>query len=106
MATRLTKYLRQTAQFEAVTVGPNGKPSLNDYGEPAYAGAITVRCRKEPYKAVEGSISGQYVEYSYTYYLDNSVQPKVGDKLDGMVVQQVTDYIDGLGKLVGYEVSV
>lgn len=103
---RMSVYLRQTATYEAVKYDEQGKPVLDAYGNPTYEAAVTVKCRKEKYHAKAATGYGQFVNYSSTYYLDEKIKPKVDDKLDGHLIQDVNEYVDGIGVLVGYEVTV
>lgn len=106
MASRLTKYLKQKAEFKAVVRDENGDPQLNVYGEPSYTFGAMIPCRKEPYKALNTGEAGLVITANHTYYLDNTVQPRVEDMLDGNTIKDVIDYVDGMGTLVGYEVRV
>ena len=103
---KLTKYLKQTAVIENVALNIDGKPKLDAYGQPEYSAPITVKCRKEPYQGRASTSYGQYVNFSTTYYFDESTKISSGDRVDGHEVQNITDYIDGLGNLVGYQVDV
>ena len=103
---RMTRYLKQTAKYEAVLTDNTGNPQLNEYGTPQYASSVSVRCRKEPYKAKASTGYGAFVDYNTTYYLDEKVRPSVDDKLDGQLVKEVVEYVDGMGTLVGFEVHV
>lgn len=103
---RMTRYLKQTAQHEKIVKLPDGSTQLDAYGKPLYQQAVTVKCRKEPARMSNSSSLGQFVNYATAYYLDETVDICVQDKLDGEVVLQVYDYRDGTGKLVGYEVHV
>lgn len=103
---RMTRYLKQTAEFQAVLRSETGKPHLNEYGEPSYQEPVTVKCRREKYHVKAATNTGAFVNCIHTYYLDDSVEPKVDDMLDGHLIQDVEAYVDGAGTLVGYEVSV
>lgn len=103
---RMSAYLRQTAQYEAVKYDAEGNPVLDEYGKPTYETAVTVKCRKEKYCVKAATGYGQFLNYSSTYYLDEKIKPRVDDKLDGHLIQDVNEYVDGIGTLVGYEVIV
>lgn len=103
---RMTRYLKQTAQFSKVQLDSDGSKKLNEYGEPVYSDPITVKCRRERYQVKATAAYGAFVNYQHTYYLDDAVEPSVDDLLDGEKIQNVERYVDGLGKLVGYEVMV
>lgn len=103
---KMTKYLKQTALIENVILGDGGKPQLDAYGQPAHATPVVVKCRKEPYRVRATTGYGQFVNFTTTYYFDESVTIRSGDKVDGHEVQVIEDYVDGLGNLVGYRVDV
>lgn len=103
---RMTKYLCQTAQHESVVLNSDGTTQLDVYGKPVYAQPIAIKCRKEPAKAQYNSSLGAFVNHTSTYYVDADVVVRIHDLLDGQLVQQVYEYRDGSGILVGYEVHV
>ena len=103
---RMTKYLKQTAVVEHVLYKPDGKPELDVYGHPAFGEPVTVRCRKEPYRVRTSTGYGQYVDYTNTYYFDESVKIQSGDRVDGHEVQSIADYVDGMGQIIGVQVDV
>lgn len=103
---RMTKYLRQTAQHQSVVLDPDGTTKLDVYGKPIYSEAVTIKCRKEPAKTQYNSSLGAFVNHTSTYYIDADVVVRVQDLMDGQLVQQVYEYRDGSGTLVGYEVYV
>lgn len=103
---RMTRYLKQTAEFQAVVRSETGKPQLNEYGEPSYQEPVVVKCRREKYHVKAATNTGAFINCMHTYYLDDSVKPMVDDMLDGHLIQDVEEYVDGAGILVGYEVSV
>lgn len=103
---RMSVYLRQTATYEAVKYDSDGNPVLDEYGKPEYEAPVTVKCRKEKYHTKAATGYGQFINYSSTYYLDERIKPKIDDKLDGHLIQDVHEYVDGIGVLVGYEVTV
>ena len=103
---KMTKYLKQTAVIENVVLDSKGKAKLDAYGQPEFGTPITVKCRKEPYRARASTGYGQFVNLTTTYYFDESVTIRSGDKVDGHAVQSIVDYVDGLGQLVGYQVDI
>lgn len=103
---KMTKYLKQTALVENVVYGEDGKPRLDVYGHPEFGAPYTVKCRKEPYRVRTSTGYGQYVNYTTTYYFDESVQIQSGDRVDGQEVQSITDYVNGMGELIGVQVDV
>jgi len=103
---RLTKYLKQTASIENHVLTEQGSAKLDAYGRPVYSAPVTVKCRKEPFTARSSTSYGQFVNYTTTYYFDESVKIAAGDLVDGHEVQSIEEYVDGRGILVGYRVDV
>ena len=103
---KMTKYLKQTAYIENVVLGEDGKPQLDAYGRPTFSPQVMIKCRKEPYRVRASTGYGQFVNFTTTYYFDESVTIRNGDKVDGHEVQSIEEYVDGLGNLVGYRVDV
>ena len=103
---RLTKYLKQTAVIELHRRNEDGKPKLDAYGQPEFDAPIRVRCRVEPYQARATTSYGMSVLYTNTYYIDETIKVRNGDRIDGHEVQSVEAYVDGSGKLIGYRVDV
>lgn len=111
----MTKYLKQTAELEVIMRNDDGSFVLDGYGQPSYEAPITVQCRKEPYVARGMTGYGQFSNYSTTYYLDDTIilstraddikNKRIG-RLDGAEIQYVSEYRNGSGTLVGYEVQV
>lgn len=103
---RMSKYLCQSAVIEIAEKDEYGKVLMDEYGNIKYHDPVTVKCRKEPYVAKYTTASGQSAPYKTTYYFDESVTPSIDDRLDGSLVLNVSEYRDGVGSLVGYEVDV
>ena len=103
---KMTKYLRQVATIENVILDDNGKPVLDVYGQPQFGLPVQSKCRKEAYKARANTSYGQFVNFTTTYYFDETVTIRNGDKVDGQEVQSIEEYVDGVGTLIGYRVDV
>lgn len=103
---KMTKYLRQTAVIENPILDSDGKPKLDAYGRPMFGTPTMVKCRKEPYRARASTGYGHFVNVTTTYYFDDLTAIFAGARVDGHEVQNIADYIDGLGNLVGYQVDV
>lgn len=102
---RMTKFLRQKCQLERLVV-ENGQPKLNDFGEFQYEAPIELRCRHESsHKDIQTS-NGSIVRSTSRYYLDGSQFIAADYRIDGRVVISVTEYVNGLGVVEGYEVYV
>ena len=103
---KMTKYLKQTASIECVLLNTDGTKKLDVYGQPMYATPVTVNCRKETYNARSSTGYGQFVNCKTTYYFDESVEITSGATVDGHEVQNIEEYVDGIGTLIGYRVDV
>ena len=103
---RLTKYLKQQCTLELVKRDTSGNVLMNRYGEPDYNTSVKVRCRKERISKDILTTNGSVSKSVSRYYLDNDVEVRVGDKLDGRVVTKVSDFVNEFGVSEGYECYV
>lgn len=102
---RMTKFLKQKCTLEKLIV-ENGQPKLNDFGEFQYDVPIELRCRHESsHKDIQTS-NGSIVRSTSRYFLDESTDIKADYRIDGKVIISVTEYVNGLGKVEGYEAYV
>ena len=102
----MTKYLKQSAQLSTMKLQVDGTPELDTYGDPVYLPSVTVKCRRERKLRDVLSQTGSTIRSETTYYFDSSVIINVGDLVDGKPIIDFEEYINGNGKLVGYEVVV
>ena len=93
-ATRLRRYLNQTAQLERA-----GEPDR--YGNASYSPPEPIQVRKENRARQVISTTGETVTSRATIYLATEVKP--GDKIDGCLVLNTGDMVDKGGNIVGYE---
>ena len=103
---RMTKFLHQIALVENHLTNEDGSSKLDVYGQPMYAEAKQVKCRKEVHRTKASTSSGQFVNLSTVYYFDETVKVLSGDRIDGHYIQSIEEYVDGVGNLVGYRVDV
>lgn len=101
---RMTKFLKQTCALEIYQLGADGSPLLNDFGEIQYNVPITCRCRRERCIQDVETSNGAILKSASRYFLDESVPILADYRIDGRVVLQVADYVNGLGRVEGYEV--
>lgn len=106
LLSRMTKFLKQKAKIAIMKVNEEGKPVLDQYGDPSYQPEVEVKCRRERKLRDVLSQTGSTVRSETTYYFDESISIRVGDRVDGKPIIDFEEYIDGDGKLVGYEVVV
>ena len=102
---RMTKFLKQTCSFEAARV-QNDRVVLNEYGDIQYEPAITLACRREAYVRDLQTANGAILKTSSRYFLDESVEIKANDRLDGCVILACSEYTNQFGQCEGYEVYV
>lgn len=101
---RMTKFLKQTCALEIYQLGADGSPLLNDFGEIQYNAPITCRCRRERCIQDVATSNGAILKSASRYFLDESTPILADYRIDGRVVLQVADYVNGLGRTEGYEV--
>lgn len=102
----MTKFLKQECSFEAATRDGNGLVALNEYGDIQYDIAKTLKCRREKYVRDMLTTNGSILKTSSRYFLDEGTEIQADDRLDGHVILSCEEYIDSLGKCVGYEAYV
>lgn len=98
---RMTGFLKQKAIYSAVIQG-----KLDLYGNSVFQDSVVVKCRRERVSKQVQTLSGSLQVMSTVYYVDNTVRVSIGDKLDDRQVIDFSEYIDGSGLVVGYEVMV
>ena len=102
----ITKFLKQTCQFEKATRDQNNIVILSDYGDITYDEPITLMCRREKYVRDLLTSNGAILKTNSRYFLNNDVEVQADDRLDGHVILSCEEYIDQLGVCVGYEAYV
>lgn len=75
------------------------------YGEPTWT-ILNIACRREIAVKEYLDAAGNVGVTQTRYFLDTTVTPVVGEKLDGKSIVQVIDYVLGNGRLIGWEVYV
>ena len=103
---RMTKFLKQTCSFEKARRDTNDTVLLNDFGDVIYNTSITLPCRRERYVRDMRTSTGAVIKTSSRYFLDEAVEIKVDDKIDGHTVLELTEYTNQFGECEGYEVYV
>ena len=103
---RMTKFLRQTCTVEAYELDETGAPKRNEFGELVYKKPVTRRCRRELMGVNNSDPNGRLVQQESRYYLDDSMEILADYLIDGQPVHTVAEYINGIGRMVGYEVYV
>lgn len=102
---RMTKFLKQKCQVELLTL-EDGQPALNDFGEFQYEAPVELKCRHESSHKDFQTANGSIVRSTSRYFFDESVPIKADYRIDGRVVISVAEYVNGLGRIEGYEVYV
>lgn len=101
---RMTKFLKQTCVLETYQLNADGSPKLNDFGEIQYNAPAVCKCRRERCIQDVETSNGAILKSASRYFLDESVSILADYRIDGRVVLQVADYVNGLGRIEGYEV--
>ena len=102
----MTKYLKQTTSWQRLLTDAQGEVILDLYGEPTYASAITLKCRKERALNDILTTTGAMTRSDTTYYLDETAEVQMGDLLDGKSIIDFEEYVNEHGKTEGYRVVV
>ena len=103
---RMTKFLRQTCEVQPFKSDRRGNAILDDFGELMYLQPVQYKCRCERSHKDIKTTNGSLIRSTSRYYLDNSADIKPDYKIDGNIVLDVSEYINGLGQIEGYEVYV
>lgn len=103
---RMTKFLKQKATWEKAELDENGKPILNEYGDPSFQQPVEIACRRERTMIDILTTTGAIVKSSTVYYVDETVPVHMGDKFDGLFILDFEEYINGEGECEGYRVVV
>lgn len=98
----LTKFLRQTCTLMSAQLDNNGAPILDKYGEPVFATPVVVKCRCEHTTKDVLTPTGSVLKSASRYFVDNSATVRLGDKVDGKAVIQVSDFIGATGMSEGW----
>lgn len=88
----LTRYLNQTATLRSFT-------SRDDWGNPVYASARTIRARKTS-KTKWLKTAKEFAPVLVTQYLTD-VHLKLGDEIDGDEISAIEEIIDFDGSYIG-----
>ena len=100
---RMSKYLRQQCTYEKLKRDASGKVLLDKYGEPQHEAPVTIKCRRETSIRDIQTSTGALLKSSTRYFTDDKQSIQAGDKLDGVTVLSVQEYVDQFGFAEGYE---
>ncbi|MPW25950.1 hypothetical protein GC105_09120 [Alkalibaculum sp. M08DMB] len=90
----LDGYLNQTVDFSART-------GTDDRGQPIYSEVLSIPCRYQSKIQNIVTSTGQMLQAQHVYYTKDAIQE--GDKLNGLVVMAVADWVDLFGEKIGYK---
>lgn len=93
----LSAYLNQTAEH-------GKKTGTGDRGQPIYADAVTIPCRKQAKIQNVVTATGQTVQAQHIYYTRRTVFE--GDILNGKVIMAVSVWYSLTGEVMGYKAVV
>ena len=100
---RMTKFLKQTCQFESAQRNEDGSTKLDQFGEVLYNAPITLKCRREKVVKDVQTSTGAILRSSTRYFTDDVQIVEAEDRFDGKVILEVEEYTNQLGKTEGYE---
>lgn len=103
---RMTKFLKQTCQFESAQRNNDGTTRLNAYGDVLYNKQKTLRCRRERCVQDVQTNTGAIVKTSSRYFLDEQYEIQADDRVDGHTILKCDESTNALGKCEGYECYV
>lgn len=103
---RMTKFLKQHCMFEKAKCDSKGNTLLNDFGDVQYEEPVSVSCRRERVIRDVQTSDGAILRSASRYFLDEQVEIRADDRLDGRVVLEVEEYINQLGETEGWECYV
>lgn len=103
---RMTKFLRQTCQYEQCVHKADGSAKLDKYGEPQYEPPVRIKCRKETLIQDVQTNTGAILKSTTRYFVDNRYHIRASDKFDGKCVLKVVEYTNQSGKVEGFECYV
>ena len=100
---RVTKYLRQKCTYEKAQRDAQNQVVHDKYGEPQYEAPVVIKCRREQFVQDVQTATGSILKSSTRYITDGLHNIQTADKLDGMYVLKVQEYVNQFGKVEGYE---
>lgn len=103
---RIDKYLRQYCVIQRAKRTANGEVQLNGFGEVEYTSPIQVKCRREKSVKDVYTSNGSIVKSTTRYFFNPNVDLNIDDKIDDKLVQTVSEYVSGSGKVEGIECNV
>lgn len=102
----MTKFLKQDCQLELAQRNDDGSTVLNDYGDIVYTPVETIKCRREGTAQDVQTGTGAIVKVSTRYFVDEKIEVRADDRIDGHVVLAASEYTNELGRCEGYECYV
>lgn len=102
----MTKYLKQTCKWSKMLVDEQGDAILDMYGDPTFAEAVTIPCRREKSLKDVLTLSGAVQRSATTYYIDERYEISMGDLMDNKPIIDFEEYTNEHGRTEGYMVVV
>ena len=103
---RMSKFLRQECSFEKAKRNSAGIVQLDKFGDVLYSSPRTIKCRRERIVKDVQTSTGAIQRSSTRYFIDETQLVEADDRIDGKTVIEVSEYINQLGKVEGYECYV
>ena len=98
----LSTYLNQTAAYRAALRDEEGMV-MDDYGQAQHGEAVSRPCRKQAKAREILKPDGQVVKTSMVYYLETEIFE--GDLLDGLRIEQVSEWVTLGGTPMGWKAA-
>lgn len=102
----MTKYLKQTCKWSKMLVDEQGDAILDMYGDPTFAEAVIIPCRREKSLKDVLTLSGAVQRSATTYYIDERYEISMGDLMDNKPIIDFEEYTNEHGRTEGYMVVV
>lgn len=100
----LDGYLNQKATLKKAAKASDGSPKMNNRGEIEFLAPVTISCRKQVRTQTILTSDARVLKTDYIYYTSWPVW--TDDLLDGQRVQDVAEWADLTGEIVGYKAVV
>ena len=100
----LDSYLNQEVEYTQAARNPDGTVQMSNRGEVVYLAPVVIPCRKQRREREILTADAQIIKTDYVFYTEQQVQ--TDDLLDGRRVQNVSEWVDLGGDIVGYKAVV
>lgn len=103
MISPIEKYLHQKCKLSVAKRDKGGNILLDKFGAPTYSVAKVVKCRKAKGTRSVATSTGFILQNTTVYITAIDASISVDDLIDDNVVVAVEEYVDALGRVIGYK---